>query len=894
MGRSERFFRALLRLFPREFRGDFADDMAATFNDQRRDVLAQGDRMGALKLWIDTIRGVLTTAPREHLDVLRGDAKYALRNLRRNPGFTAVAVVALAVGTGANTAVFTIVNGVLLRSLPYKDPDALVTMFEKIEGAPVDHFSFSAPDFEIVRSLARSYSGMAAYRRQSYELSGTMQPERIVGTRVSPEIFDVLGVAPAFGRSLTQDDDRTNAKVAVLNYGLWTRAFGRDPAIVGKTIVLDGETYAVVGVMPDSFTFPPRGGQAFSGEPADVYTPIAFSPIERAAFGSMYNNNVVARLKPGVAVAQARAELGSIVPTLAERYPPVLTRMARTLTLPMWPFADEVVGSRRQLILVLMGAVAMVLLIGCADVANLMLTRAGSRQREIAVRSALGASGPRVVRQLLTEGFVLASLGAAAGLALAYWTLQALLSMAGDVLPRGESIRFDGRIVAFAAALALVTPLIFGVMPAIRTALQSTFDALKEGTRAATPGRARHRLLAAFVIAQFALALVLSVGAGLLVRSFVRLLATDPGFRAEHAVTAVVTLPVGRYAAAPQVKAFYQQAVESVRALPGISAAGASTDRALNVLERRVFSADASAVQLPSTSRTIAASWVVGNYFEAMGIPLKRGRFFTDGDGRYAPGARQVVIVSDMLAKRLWPDQDPIGRQIKWGIDAAVSPAPWMTVVGVVGDMKQDALGTETVPMTYEPIYQEPNGAARFYRTVNVVARTSGDTNAAIAAVRGALQRIDPALPVTKAQALDTVVTDSIKPQRFSMSVVAGFALVALGLAAIGIYGVLANVVSQQTHEIGVRMALGATASSVVWSVLRRSAILMAIGVAIGTAGAVAITRVMAGLLYEVRPTDAVSYAGAVAVLALLSLAASLVPAWRATRVDPLIALRTE
>ncbi|PYQ78350.1 MAG: hypothetical protein DMG01_11720 [Acidobacteria bacterium] len=899
MSRSQRFFRALLRLFPAEFRGDFGDDMAATFNDQARDALAQGDRMAALRLWRDTIAGILTTAPREHLDVLRNDVRYALRNLRRNPGFTAVAVLALAVGIGANTAVFSIVNGVLLQSLPYKDPGALVLMFEKWPTGPVDKWEFSAPDFEIVRGRARSFSGMAAYRSTTYELSGTMAPQRIIGTKISPELFDVLGVAPAFGRAITADDDRTSSKVVVLGHGLWTRAFGRDPGIVGRTIQIDGQSYAVIGVMPEQLVFPPRGGGRNS-EPTDLYLPMSFTPFERGAFGMMYNNTVVARLAPGVTLALARAEISSLVPTVIEKYPPMLRQFVSRMTIPMFDFADEVVGGSRRMILVLMGAVAMVLLIGCVDVANLMLTRAGSRQRELAVRSALGASGPRMVRQLLTEGFVLASLGAVAGGLLAYWTMHLLLSLAGTSLPRVESIRFDGRVIVFTVALALATPLVFGVVPAIRAAMRSTFEALKEGTRAATPGRGRHRLLASLVVAQFALALMLSVGAGLLVRSFIRLLASDPGFRTEHVVTATTTVPVGRYASGPQVKQFYLRAAEATHAIPGVTANGASTDRPLNVQERRTFTPDSSAREIPELGRVIAATWTVGNYFEALGIPLKRGRFFTDADGRgliFRDGrviGQPVVIINELMANRLWPNQNPIGRQIKWGIPA--STAPWMTIVGVVGNVNQSALGTETIAQTYEPLFQLPDAAraAFFYRTVNLVVRSNREPASVLADLRATIQRLDPALPVTNAQALADVVGESVKPQRFSMTVVAAFALVALGLAAIGIYGVLANTVSQETHEIGVRMALGARPTTVVWSVLRRSLSLMAVGVVIGGAGALAITRVMSGLLYEVRPTDATTFATSVLALAILAVAASLVPAWRATRVDPLIALRAE
>ena len=888
--RAERLFRRLLRLFPAEFRGDYGDDMTATFRDQRRDVLARDGRIGAVQLWWETLRGILTTAPREHLDLLRGDVRYALRGLRRNPAFTLVAVVALAVGIGANTAVFTIVDGVLLRALPYRNPGELVAIFEKLPGAPVPRFPFSAPDFEYVRRTARSYAGMFAYRNQALELSGVGEPQRVVGARVSPEMFSVLGVSPVLGRALTPEDDRLNARVAVVGDGLWTRAFGRDPAIVGRTIALDRQPYTIVGVMSDRFEFPPRGG-GFNLEPASVFIPIAFTAAELEGWSTSYNNTLVARLAPGVTLAQARDELASITPSLIDQYPAVLKRdggFATRLTLPIAPFMEEVVGESRRLILVLMGAVGFVLLIGCADVANLMLTRAGARQRELSVRSALGASPARVVRQLVTEGVVLAVIGGAAGVLLAWWTMQAMLALAGEALPRVESIAFDRRVLLFTALLSLLTPLLFGVAPALRAALGSTFEALKDGART-TGGQNRHRLLGALVVAQFALALMLSVGAGLLARSFVRLLSANPGFRAEQVVTASVRLPSGRYVNGPQVKAFYHQAVEALRAIPGVTAAAASTDRPLNIQERRTFTPDATAVRMPTMNRVIAATWATGSYFQALGVPLRAGRFLTDQDGLTQA---RVVVISEMLARRLWPNQDPIGRQMKWGIDE--SRLPWMTVVGVVGDVNQSALGTDVLPQTYEPTDQQGDGAANFYRRVNLVARTTGDAGAALGAIRTAVHRLDPELPITDAATVVDVVNESVKPQRFGMTVVGVFAFVALGLAAIGIYGVLANTVAQQTHEIGVRMALGATGADVMWSVLRRALTLMAIGVAFGTAGSLALARLVAALLYEIRPTDGVTFAGAALLLALLAVVASLVPAWRATRVDPLVALRTE
>jgi len=892
VSRAERIFRRLLRLFPADFRGDFGDDMTAAFRDQRRDVLARGGAVSAMRLWWDTLHGVLTTAPREHLDLLRSDVRYALRGLRRNPAFTIVAVLALAVGIGANTAVFTIVNGVLLRALPYRDPAALVAVYERMPGAPVPKFEFSAPDFEFIRASARSFDGMFTYRNESLELSGVTESQRVIGARVSPEMFAVLGVAPILGRAISNDDDTHNAKVAVIDHGLWSRAFGRDPQVVGRTISLDRQPYTIVGVMGDRFQFPPRGnGRNF--EPASVLLPIAYSPREREGWGMMYNNTLVARLKPGVAFEQARAEITALAPSLIAQYPPLLrdSGFLKGLELPTTRFADEIVGDTRRLILVLMGAVAIVLLIGCADVANLMLTRAGTRQRELAVRAALGASPARVVRQLVTEGLVLAAIGGAAGLLLARAAMDAMLSLVGDALPRADSVAFDRRVVIFTAVLSLLTPLLFGVMPALRAALRSTFDALKEGSHGSTAGRERQRLLGGLVVAQFALALMLSVGAGLLARSFLRLLAASPGFRPEQVVTASVQLPAGRYPNARTVKPFYRQAVDALRAIPGVTAAAAGTDRPLHIQERRTFTPDAAGVRMSTLSRVIAASWTAGSYFEALGVPLRRGRFFTDEDGRR--GAR-VVIVSEMLARRVWPNLDPIGRQLRWGIDVPQNTAPWMTVVGVVGDVNQSAIGTDVIPQTYEPIEQEPDGPATFYRRLNLIVRGSGEPAAMLAAMRGAVQRLDSELPLSDPMPAAEVVNESVKPQRFSMTVVALFALVALGLAAIGIYGVLANAVAQQTHDIGVRMALGARASDVMWAVLRRALILMAIGVAIGTAGALALTRVMAGLLYEVRPTDGATFAAAALLLAALAVVAGLVPAWRATRVDPLTALRAE
>jgi putative ABC transport system permease protein len=878
-------FRRLLRLFPSEFRGDFGDDMTETFRDQRESVMNKGGVGNALSLWWHTIGGILRTAPGEHAAQLKADVRYALRNLRRHPAFTLISILALAVGIGANAAVFTIVDAVLLRSLPYERPEELVAIFEKFPGAPVAKFNVSAPDFEIVRDATRSFSGMVAFRSGTFELSGVGEPQQIIGTRVSPGLFDFLGARPVVGRALTEEDDRTNARVAVLEYGFWTRAFGRDPAVIGRTLSLDRRPFTVVGVMGERFVFPPRGAES-NGEPAALYLPIAFSPGERQGFGRNYSNSVLARLRPGVTLAQARSDVDAATRTLAERYPADLQGMSKQLLLPVWPFIDEIVGHSRRMILLLTGAVAIVLLIACADVANLMLTRAGSRQRELALRAALGASPGRVVRQLVTEGFVLSAAGGIAGVVLAYWTVGMLRSLAGTTLPRAESVHLDARALGFTFVLMLATPIVFGVLPAIRATLQATFDALKEGGRSGSLPRVRHRLLGSLVIAQFALALMLSVGAGLLLRSFGRLMATNPGFRAEQVITASVSLPSGRYRLGPDLTGFHQQVVEVARGIPGVTAAATSTERPLRVGDRRTFSADESAQTNLGPNRVIAGSWTEGSYFETLGIPLERGRYFTDADNR---AAQPVAIISHQLAQWLWPDQDPVGRRIRWGINVPGNKNPWMTVVGVVGDVKQSGLGTEVIPQMYEPFAQ--NG---YYRQVNMLVKTTRDEATVVADLRRAVHRLDPQLPLVDAQTVEEVISASVKPQRFSMTVVSAFAFVALGLAAIGIYGVLANLVSQQTHEIGVRMALGARASQVVWSVMRRALMLAGAGIGVGILASLMLARVMSGLLYEIRPTDGLTFGGAALLLASLALTAGMVPAWRATRVDPLVALREE
>lgn len=816
-------------------------------------------------------------------DEVHRDLRYGLRNLRRNPGFAAVAVGTLALGIGAATSVFSIVNGVLLESFPYRDPSHLVVLFEHLANAP-SRFGVSPPDFEILRSEAKSFSGMAAYRTIEYELSGIAESRRLFGAKVSPELFGVLGVAPAIGRAISAEDDRQNASVVVLGHRLWA-SLGRERSVLGRTILLDRRPFTVVGVMPERFDFPPRGSD-LNGEPADLFVPMAFSKFEREGFGMRYSLTVLARLKPGVSLEQARGEMKRLTQPLLERYPAALRSFISGLSIPVLPLNEDVSGGSRTMLLVLLAAVAMVLLVVCADVANLMLTRFDCRRREIAVRSSLGASPARILRQLFTESIMLGILGSALGLVIAWFAMQSLLSLGSGTLPRAESITFNQRVLLFAIALGILTPLLFGMLPALRGSSVTDAGTLRDRTRTATPGRRTSRLLGTLAITQIALALVLSVGAGLLLRSFLHLLSTDPGFRIGKAVRLTVTLPSGGYAERGRIRSFYERSIDAARTIPGVVTAAAGSDLPLGVRERRIFSAEAPARSIPELNRLIAPSWVSPGYFAALGIPLKRGRTFTSADGDKQP----VVIVSEMLAEMMWPGEDPVGRRIKWGVETW--QAPWMTIVGVVGNVKQGSLAAPTIGQVYVPLsLLEPGPLSR---TVNVVVRSERDASSLIGDLRTALHSLDPALPAPKAQPLEEMVGESLRPQRFSMAVVTLFAAVALGLAAIGIYGVLASIVTQQTHEIALRVALGATTSRVIWMIGRRALVVIAAGVGLGVAGAWAMTRLMAGLLYEVRPTDGVAFFGAAVTLTVLAGIASLAPAWRAVRVDPLVALKAE
>jgi putative ABC transport system permease protein len=817
------------------------------------------------------------------------DVRYAARRLQRAPVFSLAVVATLALTIGATTAVFTVVNAVLLRALSYRDPSRLVLVQETL---PKVAFGFSPPDYLAFEARATVFESIAAYRNREYELSGVEPPQRVTVTRASATLFDTLGVRPAIGRPFTREDDEAGGLVAVLSDALWERAFARDPAAIGRPILLDRQPFTIVGVMPRSFTFPQRG-PIINNVPADVYVPIRFTPPERRAFGSTYNNSVVARLKPGVTPAQADADTRALVRSNArEIYPPTLSGLAEVLGGAAVPLIDEISGRSRTLLWVALAAVGFVLLIACADIASLMLARAMGREREIAVRSALGAGRGRLVRQLLAESALLAVAGSLLGLLLAVWLSRALVALAPATLPRLDEIGIDARILLFTATLAVVTALLCGILPALELS-RPRREALKEGARVST-GQRERRIFGALVAMQLATAVVLLVGGGLLLRSLSRLMAVDPGFRAERVLTLATSLPAQAYRDAASVRGFYTRLVEDVSQVPGVSAVGASTDLPLGVRERRAFTLEQDPPGTRDLPHSVAQEWVTGRYFEAVGIPLKRGRYLNASDTEQS---EPVAVINETMARRFWGTADPVGQRIAWG--NPISHARWMRIVGVVGNVKQGALDSETVPQTYTPWVQVSDtmiadNIVGMMRSLRLALRAEVEPEALAQTVRARIRAIDPALPVTAMQTMNEIVSRSAAVPRFNALLVSVFAALALLLAAIGVAGMLATSISRRLPELGVRMALGAQRRTLVAMVIRQGMVLAVVGLALGLPSAWVLSRVLSSLLFEISPGDPITFAAVAAVLSLVALAACAIPAWRVTRVDPLVVLRME
>lgn len=818
------------------------------------------------------------------MDTLISDLRYGVRMLLKRPGFTAVAVLALALGIGANSAIFSVVNGVVLRALPYKDPEGLMMVWSKRPSlqaiAGMTEFPVSAADFIDWRDQNQSFEQIAAFHSQSFNITGASEPEFLGGVRASATLFPLLGAEAKLGRTFLPEEDQPDAgRVVVISHGLWERRFGADPQIIGQKLTLNDEPYIVVGVMPRGFQFPRKGempaGYQFPRQ-ADLYTPLAWTPNQSGNRGRNYLA-VIGRLNPQVGVAQAQADMDSIAERLKEQYPQSNTNKEILIV----PLHQQVVGKVRTALLVLLGAVGFVLLIACANVANLLLARAASRQKEIAIRTALGASRSRVIRQLLTESVLLALTGGTLGLLLAMWGIDLLMAISPSNLPRVDSISVDTRVFGFTLAVSLLTGIIFGLVPAIQASKPDVNEALKEGGRASSVGHNRFR--GVLVVAEVALSLVLLIGAGLMIRSFVRLINESPGLNPENVLTLDVALPRTKYTG-PQQIAIFQQVIERLKALPAVQSAGAVYPLPLSGAEEGMgFGIEGRPPAAPGEAYNTGPRWVSPDYFNVMGIALLRGRELTEQDGSNSP---RVVVINEAMAARYFPDEDPLGKRVAF--DQTDGAPNWREIVGVVRDVKHSAVDSDPKPEIFFPFTQFPI----FFMTM--VVRTTGDPLNLVAAARSEVLAVEKNQPISNVHTMEELLSNSIAQRRFNMLLLSIFAGVALLLAAVGIYGVMSYSVAQRTHELGVRMALGAQTSHVLALVVRQGMALALAGVGIGLAAAFALTRLLASLLYGVSATDPLTFSVIALVLASVAFVACYLPARRATKVDPMIALRYE
>jgi putative ABC transport system permease protein len=808
------------------------------------------------------------------MDSLIKDIRFALRSFAKRPGFTFIAVLTLALGIGANTAIFSVVNAVLLRPLPYKDANQLVLLNRFDPQRTTPSTSYSIPKFNAIREQSQSFESIAAVTDDTFNLTGRDTPEQIRGARVSGDLFHVLAVKPYLGRSFLPEDDRPGGpRVALLSYGLWRRLFDADATIVNRAVELDGQSYEVIGVLPADFKF--------LDEAHDVWLPRAFEPSffapDSINLGATYLR-VVGRLKAGVDVTQAQSELA----TLSERYRqnnPLNSDIAGNSSLV--PLQTAVVGEIRKSLLITFAIVGVVLLIACANVTNLLLARAAARRREFALRTALGATRWQLIRQVLTESLMLSLLGGAGGILIAYGGLNLLLAARPAVVPRLDEIGLDFRVLGFTLAVAVLTGLIFGVVPALQSTETDLNETLKEGGRQGSGDARGNRIRRALVVCEVALALVVLICAGLLTRSFLRLRQTSPGLDYQNVLTMAVTLPQARYAEPNQQIKFYQQTIAQVRTLPGVTNVAVASDVPLvgPAGHMRVY---IEGVPDPGSEKVprVPARVISSDYFGLLKIPMVAGRPFTEADSEKAA---KVAVINESFARRFWPNENPIGKRFAYSTNRILCE-----VVGVVKDTKSSVSDTATREEMYFPAPQ------RARLSMSLLVRSNTDPTSLTPAIRREILNLDKDQAVTEVATLEQVVGESIEQPRLTMFLLSIFGAVALTLAAIGIYGVMAYAVAQRTREIGIRMALGAQTLDVLRLVVRNGMTLAVIGVAIGVGGALALTRLLASLLFEVTATDATTFAIVSLGLLAVALLACYIPAKRATKVDPLVALRSE
>ena len=809
------------------------------------------------------------------------DLRHSFRLLAKNPLFALVGIVTLALGIGATTAVFTLVNALLIKPLPYDDPSRLVLLFEHFRDQHLDAIPVSPPEFLEYKAQLKSFDKLAAFTTTTYNLSEGELPERIFGATVSADLFPLLGVQPIRGRTFRPEENAVGRDdVIVISERLWRRKFDRDPRVLGSKIIADGRAFTVVGIMPASFEFPLPlfniTGAQF-GEQADIWQPLGFTEKEMKERGSR-GYGVIGRLAPRVSPAQAQAEIETVVRGMRQRYQdnyPPTDSFGATI----FPLKQTVIGGMKPLLLILTGAVGLVLLIACANLATMLLARAAVREREMAIRVAVGASRLRLLRQGLTESIVLAVLGATAGTFLAIWAIDLVRSLGTQTIPRLGEVHIDHTVLLVTLAIAVGTGIAFGIVPGLAGGKLDLTESLKEGGRGSTTGRRHNRLRNALVIGEVALALVLLTGAGLLLKSFVRLGNVDPGFHPEHVLTAEVSLPALRYPDNRAQANFFAELERRVRVLPSVTHAGLTTILPMSGINSDCsFKIEGQPMDKTRPGPDEEDRFVSPDYFQTLQMPLLRGRFFTAADKLDAP---PVVIINQALAQRYWPNEDPVGKRIR----VPFTKPAWSTIVGIVGDVHHRGLDQPVKPEFYLPLAQVP------YSSMILAVRSTQDPLSLTSSLRREVQAIDATVPIAHVRMLEQVIADSIAPRRLSVVLLAVFAGLALVLASVGIYGVMSFLVVQRTHEIGVRMALGAQRADVLRLIISRAGLLIGVGTLIGLIVAFLTTSLLRSALYATSTLDLTTFALVTLTLALVALLASYVPARRATKADPMIAL---
>jgi putative ABC transport system permease protein len=804
-------------------------------------------------------------------NILR-NLRFNLRTLRKHPGFALVAIFTLALSIGANSAVFSVVNAILLRPLPYGDPERLVMLWEKNVQNGVEQFPASYPDYADFKEQSHSFQQLAAFRSEDFTLTGGGEPERIIGAAVTGDFFQMMGVPAALGRPLSAEDQQPGTNVVVVSHDLWQRRFGGNPGLVGQTMTLNEKSYTVVGVMPQSFRFP---AELF--EHADLWAPLDVAPEERSVRGQRALF-LAGRLKPQVSQAEAEAEVGTVADRLQQQYQATNSGWGAKLV----PLREQFVGDVRPSLLILLGAVSFVLLIACVNVANLLLARAASRQREIAIRMSIGASRWQVIQQLLSESLLLGLLGGALGLLLAVAGVGLLRNLIPASYLNAQDITVDGKVLAFTLLISASTAIIFGLVPAFQATKVDINSWLKEGSGKTTSGVRRRWLRSFLVVSEITISLVLFVGASLLIKSFLRLQQVDPGFRPDNVLTLNIALPESRYPDEARQKAFYQQVLQRLAAAPGVKSAGAVTILPLSGSDRtRAFGIEGRPL-VSSNIPTASYSAVSADYFATLGIPLVKGRYFTERDTEQSP---PVAVINETLARRYFHGEEALGKRL---MQKKAGKPILREIVGVVKDVKSYGLEAETQPGLFVPYQQEASLA------MTLVARSNSDPLALTSAARGAVQDVDPSQPIDNISTMEQVVSKSIAPQRLNMVLFSIFAAVALILAAVGIYSVMANYVRERRQELSIRLALGAPPRHVFRLVLGRSMALTLAGIVIGVAVAFTLSRLISSLLYGVSAVDPVVFVGTPLLLAAVAFLASYLPARQATKVDPMVALRAE